>query len=271
MTVWDWNHAGGIKYLYLPDWLEKGVIAAFTTRTGGDSGDGYESLNLALQVGDDYQKVIANRLKVLNALGGSLDQMVCCQQVHGSRGIAVDSSYSGRGALQYEDALPGTDALVTDTPGIYLATFYADCVPVYIFDPENRCIALIHSGWKGTISHITLATIAIMREQYGSKLHHLAVFIGPGIDRCCFEIQPDLADRVRQELVGHNAILSQSGDKLFWDLKNTIRQDLLLSGVLAENIQVCELCTYCHSDFFYSHRRDNGNTGRMGAFVSLRV
>jgi copper oxidase (laccase) domain-containing protein len=108
-----------------------------------------------------------------------------------------------------------------------------------------------------------------MQEQYGSNIRQIAVFIGPGIDRCCFEIQRDLAEKAKLEFDGYANIISRGGDRLFWDLKDTIRQELLLLGVPAGQIQVCELCTCCRSDLFYSYRRDNGDTGRMGAFISL--
>ena len=270
MTTWTWNQTDEITYLYLPDWLEQGAFAAFTTRTGGSSNGAYDSLNLALHVGDDPLKVVDNRVKTLNSFGGSLDMLVCSQQVHSSRAAAVDSSYRGRGAFEYEDGLPDTDALATDTPGLYLASFYADCIPVYMFDPDHRCVALIHSGWKGTMNHIAAKTFTLMKEQYGSSIRRISVFIGPGIDRCCFEVHSDLAAQASNEFAGFTGIIDQRGGQLYWDLKGTIQRELLLLGAPAENVQVCPLCTCCRGDLFYSYRRDNGNTGRMGAFLTLR-
>lgn len=271
MQPWNYFHNNGIEYISLPKWLDQGVDLAFSTRHGGVSSGVFNSLNMGLHVGDGDDAVIENRRRILEIFHSPLTNGVCCQQVHGHDVIRVNSNDRGKGAFKLGQVLADCDAMITNTPGVYLMSFYADCVPIYFWDHVHRVIGTAHGGWKGTMGGIAVNTLQSMSEEYGSSPSEVEVFIGPGIGPCCFEIQPDLAAKVNAEFKSlHDIITMDSGGAYTWDLQETNRQLLINSGVEPSRIYVCRLCTACHTDKFYSYRRENGETGRMGAIIGLR-
>jgi len=270
MNRWNFITRNNIQFLSLQEWLKEGVNAVFTTRQGGVSDGVYNSLNMGLHVEDRKDLVLENRRRLLAAFDAQLDNAVCCQQVHGNIVTRVEQSDRGRGARQLEEAIPNSDAMITNNPGVYLLSFYADCVPVYFYDPVNRAIGIAHCGWKGTMGRIALHVLAAMQKEYGTYAHEVQIFIGPGIGPCCFQIQPDLALKVNAEFPSLHDIITYNDNKSSnWNLQATNRQLLLEVGVQASHISTCELCTACRTDIFYSHRRENGKTGRMGALIGL--
>ncbi|HZK02449.1 MAG TPA: peptidoglycan editing factor PgeF [Anaerovoracaceae bacterium] len=270
MKNWKWENNFGIPFITIPAWRQKGVEIAFTTRRGGFSSVPYHSLNLGLHVGDKQENVINNRQQLLKIFGGHLNQMVCCQQVHGNIVKVVEKSHSGSGAKEYGTALEGIDGMICNTAGIFLTTFYADCLPVYLFDPIEMAIGIAHSGWKGTIKRIAGNMVAKMAEQYSSRPENLQVFFGPGIGACCFEIQSDLVQKVNAEFGHIDDIIIRDERGYKWDLIETNRIILRQEGIKPENIYVCDICTSCNPEIFYSYRSEKGKTGRMGAIMGLR-
>ncbi|MDD2619932.1 MAG: peptidoglycan editing factor PgeF [Syntrophomonadaceae bacterium] len=270
MPKWIWDKFNNIEYITIPAWVKQGINIAFTSHLGGLSSYPYQSLNLGLHVGDQKEKVIKNRQQILQLFSSDLNHMVSCEQVHSANVALVDQSLAGRGARDLASALPDCDALICSTPGLVLATFYADCFPIFFFDPVKRTVAVAHSGWKGTMGRIAGFALEKMQLAGGSYPENVEVLIGPGIESCCFNIQAELAVRVQQEFPSFTDIIYSEHDRYFWDLKNTIRQTLLQSGCLPANISTCDLCTSCHPELFFSYRRESGTTGRMGAFIGLK-
>lgn len=262
-------HRDGLTFLTLPHWEQMGARAVFTSRQGGSSKGVYSGFNLALHVGDDPIIVLSNRQKACQLMDAELSHLVCCQQVHDDRVVVVDETNRGRGSIDYEDSLPETDGLITSIPGLVLTTFYADCIPVYFFDPLRKVVALSHSGWKGTMAGIAVKTMQIMQKRFGSQPQNIMVYIGPGIDKCCFEIQSDLADKVADSFLNDRDIIRMEQERIFWDLKDTIRRSLIYQGVKGRHITVSDRCTSCCTDYFYSFRKERGNTGRMAAMITL--
>lgn len=269
MLDWQWDNYEAIKYITLPEWKKQGVNMLFTSRCTGSSSAPYNSLNLALHVGDEAEGVIENRKKLMKIWGKSIADMVCCEQVHGNQVAAVDNLYKGRGALEYNTALPGYDAMITDTPGLFLALFYADCLPIFLFDPIKKVIAMIHSGWKGTMGKIVCQTVESMKNNYQVKPEDIQAFIGPGISRCCFEISLELAEKVKKEFASFDNILFYNNGHYNWDLAATNNDLLVSAGLLKNNISICNLCTTCDTDNFFSYRGEGGSTGRMAAVIGL--
>lgn len=270
MRNWVINAEQGMSVLDLPQWEKQGVKAFFSTRRGGYSQTPYQTMNLALHVGDDPDTVLQNRLRLMTARGGRLQELVCCQQVHGAKVAAVGKSDAGRGAMDLASAIPGCDALITNMPGVFLGAFFADCFAIYFFDPRRRVIGLAHAGWKGTITGIAGLTVKEMQHRFSCRPQDLEVFIGPGISSCCFEIQPDLAGQVEKAFTNAADLLQERAGRYTWDLAVSNASVLAGAGVEADRIEICGLCTACREDLFYSYRRDGGTTGRMGAFVSLQ-
>lgn len=264
-----WESQGEIHYITAPEWARQGVRVGFSARSGGSSEYPYESLNLGLHVGDQPERVISNREAWAGVFSASLGQMVCCQQVHGSDVILVDPEMVGRGSVVYDTALPGYDAMICNTPGLLLAAFFADCFPLFFFDPIQKAVALAHSGWKGVMGRIAAATIGKMGVHFNSRAEDIQVIIGPGIQKCCFEIQPNLVDRVRHQFPELPNIIYSSGTGYRWDLPATIRQTLYQSGIRKDNLISCDLCTACRTDLFFSYRQEGGITGRMAGVIGL--
>ena len=269
MQDWQWQKKQGISYITIPEWSDRGALAAFTARSGGVSNMPFESLNMGLHVGDKPYYVVENRKRFIQAAGGKLDNMVCCQQIHGDGIKLINQSHAGLGAWELETAISDTDAMITDVPGIYLTTFYADCFPVYFFDPVKQVVALAHSGWKGTMLRIAEKTMLTMIREYKSHMEDICCFIGPGIGGCCFAVADDLADRARHEFTALNDIIRYNNATCYWDLSATIHQCLIMAGIKNDQITICPLCSCCNPEHFYSFRRDQGNTGRMGAVITL--
>jgi hypothetical protein len=242
------------------------VTHAFTTRLGGVSEGVYTSLNLSYAVGDRPERVVENRRRLAGALGYDLQQMVCGRQVHGGNVAAVTSHEAGAGALELETALPATDGLITATPGLPLAAYFADCVPVVFADPEKRAVGLAHAGWRGTLQEIARKVLEKMAETYGTRPSDCLVAIGPAIGPCCYEVDHTVAARFTRW--GPTVGAKKSG-RWFVNLWEANRQVLLDAGVRQDRITIIKICTACNRELMFSHRRDRGETGRMAAVVML--
>ncbi|NLX01928.1 MAG: peptidoglycan editing factor PgeF [Syntrophomonadaceae bacterium] len=269
MPGFAWIKNDGISYITLPHWAEQGVNVAFSARSGGVSQAPYNSLNMGLHVDDKISDVIENRRRYLELFSLTPENMVCCEQVHGNSVAVVGKEEQGRGALDYKTSLPGYDAMVCTTPGIMLTTFYADCIPIFLFDPCQRVVAIAHSGWKGTMGRIATETLKVMQKEYNCLPEKTEVFIGPGIGGCCFNIGEELSKQVKEEFTRLNGILNYDSNGCTWDLQLTNRLMLEENGVRPENIFICDLCTACNTEMFFSYRREQGGTGRMAAGIGL--
>ncbi len=265
-----WRETESCRGIFLPAWEEVGVKNLFTSRVGGVSGGPYASLNLGLHVADDTETVCRNRKILADAMKISVEEMVCCQQVHGSRVARVAAADRGRGAAALETAIADTDALITNEEDVYLTLFFADCVPLFFFDPQVRAIGLAHGGWKGAWGQIAAAVIHAMTDSFGSRVQDIQCWIGPGIDVCCFEIGDDLAEKVASREGWSRFLSRRENGRITWNLKQTHRHILLGNGILPEHIAVSGECTCCCEQDFFSYRRDHGITGRMAAVLGLK-
>ncbi len=263
---------GDLAYLFVPSFATTGLVAhAFTTRLGGVSLSPYSSLNLGLHVGDDPQKVIANRQLICEALGVDISRLVAGQQVHGDKVVTVGAAHAGRGATSEGDALPGVDALVTGEPYVLLSSYYADCVPLLFLDPVRRVIALAHAGWKGTVQNIGIKTLHHMIEKHGCKAEDILVAVGPAIGPCCYEVDAPVMKAVEMCLPGGSVPACSGKPGRWWlDLPVVNYRLLLGAGVRAENISMAACCTACRDGLFYSYRKQNGSTGRMASLIMLK-
>lgn len=165
----------------------------FTTREGGVSKDIYESLNLSFTRGDDETAVLENYRRVAQALGTSIDHIVTSDQTHTTNVRPVGKEDLGKGITRPRD-YKDVDGMITDQPGVLLATFYADCVPLYFVDPVHKAIGLSHSGWRGTVGRMGQATVEAMERSFGSQPKDLLCAIGPSICQDCYEVSRDVAE-----------------------------------------------------------------------------
>ena len=249
----------------------------FTTREGGVSEGYLSSLNLGPDRGDDPERVAENFRRVCRALGTTPDRIVRTRQEHTNIVRAVGEADAGKGITKHRDP-GGYDGLVTDTPGLVLSVYVADCVPVLIADPVRRAIGAVHSGWRGTVARIAKEAIRMMETLYGTDPKDLICAIGPSIGKECYEVSADVAEQFLSEFppaengVGAEEIAAkrpEKEDKYLLDLKAANRRVLREAGVPAGQIETLPYCTCCEPEKFFSHRATEGKRGNLGAFLML--
>ena len=163
--------------------------------------------------------------------------------------------------------------MVTNLKNVPLATYYADCVPLYFVDPVNKAIGLSHAGWRGTVALIGRKTVEVMGKEYGSKPEDIIAVIGPSICRKCYEVSREVIDYAEKALdnkaLEYDIYDIKDNDKYQLDLWKLNKTILSLSGLKEENIIVSGICTSCHSDLLFSHRVTNGKRGNLMAVMEI--
>lgn len=255
----------GIRYLTF-DLFPEQILHAIFTRRGGLSPDPWASLNLGGTVSDQAQRVRQNRFRAFRALGRDPYSMFDVWQVH-SADVVIANAPHGPTPRELK-----ADAIITDNPAVTLFMRFADCAPILLFDPRHLVVGIAHAGWLGTVRRAASATIRAMRAAYGSNPADLLAAIGPSIGPDHYEVGPDVVEKARYTFGRQAEGLFQhfGGPRLHFDLWAANRLDLQQAGLNPENIAVAELCTACHPQDWYSHRRDHGQTGRFGALIALR-
>ena len=266
------NENKGVTYLTYPA-LEKlpGFVHAFSTRLGGVSEGIYSSMNLSFTRGDNENSVMENYRRLADAVGFSVENIVTSDQTHTANVRVVTEADRGNGITKprpYTDV----DGMITNVPGLVLATFYADCVPLYFIDPVRKAIGLSHSGWRGTAAHIGAVTVRKMQEEYGSLPEDIYGAIGPSICQECYEVSEDVIFEFQKTFP------EESWKKLFYRKENgkyqlnlweANRQIMLEAGLTEEHISLPGLCTCCNPEFLFSHRASRGKRGNLGAFLGI--
>ncbi|GGD70894.1 peptidoglycan editing factor PgeF [Paenibacillus nasutitermitis] len=275
------DSAKGPSLFLLPQWSEHdaGLTAGFTSRLGGTSHEPWTSLNCGLHVGDESAAVVDNRRRLANALEWPFESWTCAEQVHGRHIYRVSAEDKGKGRLSRETAIADSDAMMTDEKDILLTSFYADCVPLYFFDPKQGVIALAHAGWKGTVLEIARYTIEAMADGYGCLAGDIKTAIGPSIGDCCYEVDQTVLSRVEPLVRELEQALGTDAKQVIHDavngrarinLKEINRQIMIKAGILPMSIELSEWCTGCSTELFFSHRMEGGATGRMVSWIGMR-
>lgn len=299
-----------MEFYVFPQLEELGIVAhAFTTRRGGVSGAPYSTLNMACHVGDDPAAVAENRRRALAALGlesrsqARISQgpgqrprpiypaspLVAGEQVHGDKIAVVTEADRGREWAPWAPAITRTDGLITRArggpEGVVLIAYFADCVPVYLVDPVERAIGLVHAGWRGTALRIVQKGVRAMKDAFGTDPKNVYAGIGPSIGPCCYHVGRDVAWEVAKTVdapcagrggggcgeddADNAASQMGGGERWHLDLWEANRLQLLAAGVPAANIFVAGICTCCHRDVFFSYRGNGPRTGRMAALLTV--
>ena len=243
----------------------EGITAAhcFTTRHGGVSTGSQSSLNLAIGRGDSLENVEQNLRILGNALGFDPAKLVMTMQIHSDIvRVVTDADCNGPCHRNY----PQCDGLVTNTPGVALLIFTADCTPLLFHDPVTGAVGAAHAGWRGTVGSIAARTVEAMVEAFGCKIENIRAAIGPNIGQCHFETDADVPQAVLEAFGPEAAaFIQQRGEKYYIDLKQVNALCLRRCGVC--HIEISENCTYCESDRFWSHRVTRGDRGSQGAVI----
>lgn len=236
-----------------------GVAHAFTTRTGGVSDASFTSFNLSSRVGDVQDSVNANRARLLDALGRPRAAFVVPKQVHGASVFEVT-----RDASRVIEA----DGMWTRDRHVAVGVLIADCVPILMASSDGTAVAAVHAGWRGTQARIAARAVERMVAG-GFAANSLVVALGPAIGPCCFEIDAATYDELAQAYPECGSALRMDAQgRRVADLWALNEQALIAAGIAPANIDRLDHCTSCQTARFFSHRRDNGQTGRQAAVIA---
>lgn len=250
-----------------PALTDVGITVAFTERTGGVSIPPFDSLNLAAHVGDVPDHVDENRTRVLAHLGleGMRGRLVTAEQVHGSRVRLLGGHEAGRGAFATKGRgpVPGTDALVTVSPGMPLMMFFADCVPLVLVSSQPvRGVAIVHAGWKGALARIPERAARVLCDATGCDASALRAYIGPYIGLCCYPVDETRVSRFCNEF---DTIAPVDGGL---DIGAAVRESLADVGIEEHNVAAVDACTFDNTGSLFSYR-SSSTTGRHAALVAM--
>lgn len=278
------------------------LVHGFSTRLDGFSkAYGGRALNLGFTKEDSRRAVERNRDVFIERLGaissGKPWPLITLRQVHSDviHCIPDPSGRQRRGAgSQGELPLTG-DGLVTRTSGILLAILAADCLPIIIVDTDQQAVGVFHAGWRGTVKRIVEKGVGEMRRRFGTDPRNIKAAIGPGIHSCCFEVGQEVREQFKSQFSYAEELFHEVKDsepvrekypllfltarapghgelpkKIFLDLVEANRRQLLAAGVPKKNIFSSPLCTSCRTDLLFSHRAEKGVTGRMMAVAGMR-
>lgn len=268
------NQKGEVPYLTYPMLEETGMVThGFSTRIGGVSREHLSSMNLGFGRGDAEENVRENFRRIAEAIGFAPENLVLSQQTHTANVRVVEEADRGRGftrPLGWTDV----DGLVTNVPGIVLATFYADCVPLFFVDPVKKAVGLSHSGWRGTVGKIGKVTVETMARQYGSRPEDILAAVGPSICQKCYEVSEDVILEFRKnyrEEFWDSIYYQKENGKYQLNLWSANEQVFLESGILPEHISITDVCTCCNPGLLYSHRASKGRRGNLAAFLGIKA
>jgi len=265
------------------------LIHGFSTRPGGCSrAYGGNALNLGFTPDDSKPAVERNRAAFSRELiaGSDLWPLVTLRQVHSDTILFVEAPSKSQLVA---------DGLITSAPGLLLAIQTADCLPIILVDPSHRAVGVFHAGWRGTLKRIVEKGVGEMRRRFGTRPADLKAAIGPGIHGCCYQVGKEVREQFESQFAYAAKLFREVEDvdpvrekypmlfltarppghgelpkKIFLDLVEANRQQLLAAGIPAKSIEASPLCTSCHTDLLFSYRAENGRTGRMMAVVGIR-
>ncbi len=255
------NKVGKLEYL-----TAEGISVphCFTTRFGGVSEGHLASLNLGIHRGDKPENVVRNYEILGEALGFEVENLVFTRQTHTNIVRVVGAENRGEGL--FREVEPECDALVTNTPGVVLAAFTADCTPILLQDSVTGAVGAVHAGWRGTVADIAGNAVRAMSDNFGSRPENIRAAIGPNIGGCCFETHEDVPNAVRAVLGEEaEAYIFPAGEKFRVDLKGVNAALLRRAGV--RDIEISTECTACCPDRFWSHRRVGNDRGSLAAII----
>lgn len=263
---------GEVPYLTFPAFENlQGIRHGFSTRLGGVSQGYLSSMNLSFTRGDEESRVRENFRRIGEAIGFCEKDLVFSQQTHTTNVRVVTQKDRGNGYTQplpYQDV----DGLVTGEKGLVLATFYADCVPLFFADPKLRVIGLSHSGWRGTVGKIGCQTVEVMRKEFGCRPEDILAAVGPSICQDCYEVSGDVIEAFQENYekdCWESLFYEKAKGKYQLNLWRANELALLEAGILPEHISVTDLCTCCNPDILYSHRASQGRRGNLAAFLEI--
>ena len=250
--------------------LGEGVTAFSTTRHGGFSTGSYGEFNVNRYCGDDAEAIRKNRQILCKQLRISDDRLLMPHQVHGTGVSQIGKTFFLLSKDIRQTALEGVDALMTNVPEVCIGVSTADCIPIIIYDPEHHAASVVHSGWRGTVANIAEAAVASMQRAYHSRPEDLKAVIGPGISLDNFEVGDEVYDQFSEAGYPMGQI-ARRDEKWHIDLWRCCQLQLEATGIPSSHVQTAGICTYAHSDDYFSARKLTVNSGRILTGVILRL
>lgn len=237
------------------------LIVAESTRHGGVSPSPYKSLNLGFNTADQPEHTTENRRRFLDALGAGADsgwsaRLATSHQVHGTE--ILNATEPGR--------FDGYDALMTNKPGLLIGVSIADCVPILIYDQQQQAVAAIHAGWRGTVGGIVAKTLQAMQHQFGTQAVNCYAYVGTCIDESSFVVGQEVAD----QFDGAFKRVDSYSDTIFVNLKSANTRQLTDFGIPTAQISISTFSTVLNNEDYFSHRAEQGQTGRMLAVIGIK-
>lgn len=229
------------------------IRRVITTRSGGCSRPPFDTFNLGSRVGDDPAAVAANQRRLAEGIGLPEDRLVWMEQVHGRLAVRVDGPRDG--------AVEAADALVTTEPNLALVALAADCVPVLLADRVSGVVSAAHAGRVGARIGVIVSALRLMQEA-GARLDRVEALLGPAVCGECYEVPPEMQKDVEKHLPGSASRTREGTAGL--DIRAGLWEQMAAAGV--GRIGVDPRCTM-ESPELFSHRRDQGRTGRLGAVI----
>ncbi len=276
------------------------LVHGFSTRIGGVSrAYGKSELNLGFTKDDSRTAVEHNRAAFLREMGATTRSRLRSGKAHNSFWHLITLRQLHSDIIRHIDSIPDEplpgDGMITSTSGVLLAIQTADCLPVIIVDTKHHAVGVFHAGWRGTVKRIVEKGVGEMTRHFGSRPRDLKAAIGPGIQGCCYEVGEEVrtkfesqfsyaaslfreikeSDPVREKypllfLTARAPGHSDLPKKIFLDLVEANRQQLIAVGVPKKSIETSPLCTNCHPELLFSYRAERGKTGRMMGVAGIR-
>jgi polyphenol oxidase len=260
-------------YFLIERWMSQfpGLVAGITTKNDGYSMGKFKSLNLGFHVDDVQKDVRSNREKISTLIEFPLTSWVGAEQTHNTVIRKITSIDQGKGSESYEDSFKGTDGFYTDDLGILLTLCFADCVPLFFIAPERGMIGVAHAGWKGTVKQIANQMVELWKTE-GIAPEQIFAAIGPSICEKCYIVDKHVIEFVQKILedVEKKPYNQIKEGQYSLDLREVNRLLLCKAGIPEQNILMTGHCSSCEHEQFFSHRRDQGRTGRMLSFIGWK-
>jgi len=252
-----------LRYFTFESLDDEGILQAEFTRKGGVSPAPWAELNLGSLVGDDQAHVVENRRRIFESINRPVESLFDVWQVHGIEAVSAE------GPRPLTAAHQKADVIITDNPEITLMMRFADCVPIFYYDPIHRVIGLAHAGWQGTVRNVAEVGVKAMQSVYGSRPEDILVAIGPSICVNHYEVGSEVIQEV-QKAFGSDApkLLPIQDGAVKFDLWAANRLVLENAGIRC--VEVAGICTACNPLDWYSHRGEKGKTGRFGVVIGLK-
>ena len=250
-----------VSYFTFENLDNLGIVHGIFMRHGGCSPAPWKSLNMATSVGDTAEHVIENRNRIAQSLDIAVDSFFDVWQVHSKNVVVAEKPRKlGENHIQ-------ADGIITDRENISILMLFADCVPILFYDPKKKVIAGAHAGWQGTFIKVAAETVYAMQKHFGCNPGDILAMIGPSICVAHYEVGKNVVEAAKSAIQKPELVINKVDGRFHVNLQ--LANQLILEEAGVTQIEQSNICTMCHTEDWFSHRGENGKTGRFGAVITL--